>query len=801
MKSHEWRVLESIVDAAMGLPADRRAAFLEQQLAGDPAGLDKARTILARLAEAEDFLEPPPPAPDPAAPAGSALPGQIGVWQLGEELGRGGMGVVYAVARAEGGFEQAGALKLMRSDGAIDLRRFEAERQLLARLDHPGIARLLDGGVTAAGQPWMVMERVDGVPIERWCAARAASLMQRIALVLEVAEAVGAAHAMLVLHRDLKPGNVLVDAAGRVRVIDFGIAKELGASDQTQDLLPLSAPYAAPELLTGAPVGPPVDVYGLAAILYELASGRPPIDLAGLPVALGIGRVLDAEPVRLLALRDEVPVLAAAPKALVADLDAVLAKALRKQAADRYPTIEAFAEDLRRACDGRAVAARSGDRAYRLRRLAWRARWPIAATLAIVAALGAGLVSTEIQRREALAARDAALAEEQRSDAVRQSLYLLLGESVEAAGTESSAREVLDQATRRILAEFARDPGESARVLHALGELHFYLGDYAAAKAALAPLVRARARQVPGDVLAAARYDMAQAMVRLGEIEGARPLLQQAQAYWQADAPKWRARLIDSRLVEAQILRASDPAAAARMLAAATRDHAAMFGTTNRQAGVFQNNLGVALLAAGDPAGASAALKKAQAIWQATGLTDTPDALNTANNLAALEMLAGRPAAAEPLFAEAVRIRRTLFGDSAGTAALLSNHGKVLLQLGRAREAAPLLAEAAGMAEQFAGAGAMQHVAALAGLAEARLALGAPDALALAREALGAAELGKAPPPAKAMALLALAKVQLAGGDRAGARQSLGAFDSLLPQLGPAGARLGEAAKPLRAQL
>jgi non-specific serine/threonine protein kinase/serine/threonine-protein kinase len=781
MKSEEWRVLESIVDAAMGLPADRRAAFLEQQLAGDPAGLHKARTILARLAEAEGFLEPPA-APDPAAPAGSALPGQIGVWQLGEELGRGGMGVVHAVARAEGGFEQAGALKLMRSDGAIDLRRFEAERQLLARLDHPGIARLLDGGVTAAGQPWMVMERVDGVPIARWCAARSASLTQRIALVLEVAEAVGAAHAMLVLHRDLKPGNVLVDTSGRVRVIDFGIAKELGASDQTQDLLPLSAPYAAPELLTGAPVGPPVDVYGLAAILYELASGRPPIDLAGVPVALGIGRVLDAEPVRLLALRDQVPVLAAAPRALVADLDAVLAKALRKQAADRYPTIEALAEDLRRACDGRAVAARSGDRAYRLRRLAWRARWPIAATLAIVAALGAGLVSTEIQRREALAARDAALAEEQRSDAVRQSLYLLLGESVEAAGTDSSAREVLDQASRRIVAEFARDPGESARVLHALGELHFYLGDYAAAKAA-------------------ARYDMAQAMVRLGEIEGARPLLQQAQAYWQADAPKWRARLIDSRLVEAQILRASDPAAAARMLAAATQDHAAMFGTANRQAGVFQNNLGVALLAAGDPAGASAALKQAQAIWQATGLTDTPDALNTANNLAALEMLAGRAAAAEPLFAEAVRIRRALFGDSAGTAALLSNHGKVLLQLGRAREAAPLLAEATAMAEQFAGAGAMQHVAALAGLAEARLALGEPDALARAREALGAAELGKAPPPAKAMALLALAKVQLAGGDRAGARQSLGAFDGLLPQLGPAGARLGEAAKALRAQL
>lgn len=797
MRAEDWDVLDEIVDAAMALPADERQAFLETRLAADPEALRKATGILARLAEAEGFLEPAAgPAPQPAA-----TPGQIGVWQVGAELGRGGMGVVYAAARVEGGFEQAGALKLMRGDGAIDLRRFEAERQLLARLEHPGIARLLDGGVSADGQPWMVMERVEGIPIDQWCAERGTALAGRIGLTLAVTEAVGAAHAMLVLHRDLKPGNVLVDAEGRVRVIDFGIAKQLDATDQTQEILPLSAPYAAPELLTGAPVGPPVDVYGAAAVLYELATGRPPVDLAGLPVALGIGRVLDTEPTRLMALRSDVPALAAAPGALVADLDAILAKALRKEAADRYPTIEAFAEDLRRACDGRPVAARAGDRAYRLRRLAWRARWPIAAGLAIVAALGAGLVSTEIQRREALAARDAALAEEQRSDAVRQSLYLLLGETVEAAGTDSNAREVLDQATRRIMAEFARDPGESARVLHAVGELHFYLGDYAAAKTALAPLIAADAAKVPGDVLAAARYDMAQAMVRLGEIEAAKPLLAKAQGFWQADTPKWRARLIDSRLVEAQILRGSDPAAAAAMLQAATREHAAMFGTANRQAGVFRNNLGVALLAAGDPEGAAAALRQAQAIWQATRLTDTPDALNTANNLAALEMLAGRPAAAEPLFAEAVRIRRQLFGTSAGTAALLSNHGKVLLQLGRAKEAEGLLAEAAAMSEQFAGAGSMQHVAALAGLAEARLALGSPDALALARQALAAAQLGKSPPPAKAMALLALAKAQKAGGDAAGARQSLAALEAMLPALGPAGARLAEAGKAVRAGL
>lgn len=798
MRAEDWAILDGIIDEALMLPAGERADFLRGRLGDNPDDREKIDRILTRLEEAETFLEPD----EELVPAvNAAIPARIGVWSIGEMLGQGGMGTVHAARRIEGGFEQDGALKLMRQDAAIDVARFEAERQLLAQLDHPGIARLLDGGVSPDGQPWMVMERIDGTPIDQWCAARDCSLAERIALTLDVIEAVGAAHRMLVLHRDLKPGNVLVGDDARVRVIDFGIAKRMDATDRTQDILPLSAPYAAPELLTGAPLGPPVDVYGAAAILYELATGRPPVDLAGVPVALGIGRVLDSAPVRLARLRTEVPVLAAAPQGLVADCDAILAKALRKEAADRYPGLDALADDLRRALDGRPVGARSGESAYRLRRLAWRARWPIAAASAIMLALGAGLVSTELQRREALAARDAALAEEQRSDAVRQSLYLLLGDSVEAAGADSSPRDVLNQATRRIIAEFSRDPSESARVLHALGELHFYLGDYEAAKAALAPMMTQREGLVPGDTLAAARYDMAQTLVRLGEVEAARPFLAQAQAFWQRDAAKWRARLIDSRLVEAQILRESDPAAAAAMLTRATAEHAALHGTTNRQAGVFQNNLGVTLLAAGDPAAATAALKNAQKIWQSTGLTDTPDALNTANNLAALEMLAGRPAAAEPLFAEAVRIRRQLFGASAGTAALLSNHGKVLLQLGRAAEADKLLTEAVPMSEQFAGAGSMQHVAALSGLSDARLATGDRAAITLARQALAAAELGKSPPPAKAMALLSLAKVQKANGDFAGARQSLRGFDAIVPSLGPAGARLVESAKQVRAGL
>lgn len=800
MDKRIWARIETAIDTALERPQEERDAWLVSRLDKDTDALKVARSVIGALEDSRDFLDRqtfPQPAKDESDPVGS----RYGAWRVDGMLGRGGMGIVYAVSRVEGGFEQSGALKLVRADAAIDQRRFEWERQLLAELDHPGIARLLDGGIDADGRPWMVMEHVDGIPIDQWSRQTGAPLATRIAKVIEVIEAVAKAHRMLVLHRDLKPGNILIDQQDRATVIDFGIAKRLDLGDRTEGVLPLSAPYAAPELLTGAPPGPPIDVYGAAAVLYELATGAPPIDLEGVPVALGISRVLDTEPRRILTLRTTTPVLAQASGAMVADLDAILARALRKEPLDRYPTLEALGEDLQRALDGRVVSARSGDRAYRLRRAIWRARWPIAASLAIVAALGGGLVSTLIQKREAIAARDAALDEEARSEAVRQSLYLVLAESVETAGADASAREVLDRATRRITAEFARKPQQSARVLHALGELHFYLGNYAAARAALGPLANSSVPSLPPDAVAAARYDLAQAMVRMGDVESAQKMLALAQGYWRRDQVKWRARLTDSRLVEAQIVRDRDPAAAAVLLKAAMVEHDSMHGAANRQAGVFQNNLGVTLLAAGDREGAATALRKAREIWQRTGLTDTPDALNTANNLAAIETLSGRPEVAEPLFADAVRIRRKLFGASGGTAALLNNHGKVLLQLGRVKEAAAALTEAITMAQAFAGVGSMHHVAALSGLADARLASGAVDALATARQAVAAADLGKAPPSARAMALLSLARVQKQLGDKVGARQSLVAVDAILPTLGPSGARLVEATKQIRSGL
>ena len=800
MQAGDWQRVDAALDAALTEALPEQQAALARLLADAPELLAQARAMLAAMAGAEAFLEPAdvPAEQSTKAPQSGS---RFGAWAVEGQLGRGGMGVVLAVSRVAGGFAQRGALKLMRDDAAIDVARFERERQLLADLDHPGMARLLDGGVDDDGRPWLVMEQIDGIAIDAWCEAQAVDLAGRVRLVLAVIDAVAAAHRRLVLHRDLKPGNVLVDSEKRPRVIDFGIARQMNAGQATDAALPLSAPWAAPELFTGAPAGPPVDVYGVAAVLYQLATGQPPVDLAGLPLALGVGRVLDQEPPRLLARRAIVPVLAAAPAGLVADLDAILAKALRKDPAGRYPSLDALAADLQAALAQGVVAARSGNRAYRLRRALWRLRWPLAGAAAVMLALGGGLAAALVQKREAVAARDAALAEEARSEAVRQSLYLLLAESVELAGGDAGARDVLARAQDRIRREFARRPAESARVLHALGELYFYLGDYEGARQLLAPLVTAPRPDLPADTLAAARYDLAQASVRIGDVDQAAGYLAQAQAWWRRDPVKWRAQLIDSRIAEAQIVRARDPVAAAALLQAAMREQALLGAGINRQSGVFQNNLGVALQAAGDLDGAAKALRAAAAIWQRTGLDETPDALNTLNNLAAIETLQGRPQAAEPLFARAVALRKALYGASGATAALLNNHGKVLLLLGQPARAEPVLAEAVAMAARHAGPGSIHHVAALAGLAEAQLARDVAAGLATAQAAVSAARAGKAPPPALAMADLALARALIASGNRVEARGALARAQAIIPALGPAGARLARAADELATKL
>lgn len=336
-------------------------------------------------AEARDFLES----------RDVALEGRnYGPYRAVSLLGRGGAGAVFLAQRTDGQIEQRVAIKVLRQDSQLPLfrSRFLQERQILASLQHPGIARLLDAGQTGDGKPYLVMDYVDGTPIDVYAAKR--DLRGKLNLFLQVCEAVSYAHRNLVIHRDLKPSNILVNAAGEPKLLDFGIAKILdAATDQTRTQERLLTPdYASPEQVRGAPQTTATDVYSLGAVLYDLLTGRSPHDFSGQTPEAIEAAICTTEPAIASTLNPEVP----------RDVDFIVSKALRKEPEERYASVEAMAGDIRAFLEWRPVRARSGNAWYRTRKFARRYRVLVAAATLTVAGLSAGLY---VANRERLVAQ------------------------------------------------------------------------------------------------------------------------------------------------------------------------------------------------------------------------------------------------------------------------------------------------------------------------------------------------------------------------------------------------------------
>ena len=462
-----WRRADALLDRLLDLPeAEREPRLLE--LTADEALRARVRRLLAAHSQPSGPLDAPPPA---LALPPSALSGQrLGRWRLHEEIGRGGMAVVYRAVAEDGAHGQVAALKVLTLGSLAQQgrERFLHEQQALLRLRHPYIAALYDAGVAGDGTPWLAMELVDGEPIDRHCERHGLDTAARVALVLQLCEALDCSHRNLVVHRDIKPSNVLVDRDGHVRVLDFGIARVLDQDaglTRTQSCA-LTPAYAAPEQFAGAAPSTAMDVYGAGA------QPSPP------------------QRQRLQHLRG--------------DLDTVVMKALAERAEDRYPGVAALAEDLRRWRDSRPVRARPPSWRYRLRKFVARNRWQVAAGAALAALLAAGLGGTvwQMRRAQAEAARANALAEE--SQAQLDYLGSLL--DVLAPNTEESREidraELLDEATARARAELAARPRVLASVELRLGLLAEEVGEYARA-AALFDSVLARRRQLFGGESAA----------------------------------------------------------------------------------------------------------------------------------------------------------------------------------------------------------------------------------------------------------------------------------------------------------
>ncbi|MFA5940136.1 MAG: serine/threonine-protein kinase [Sinimarinibacterium sp.] len=486
--AEDWKRVEQLLDLALGLPEPEREPRVRAACGTDAALCAEVLSLLRAERSLGAFMEPVERR-GTAADAPAADGQRLGAWRIMRLLGRGGMGEVYLVERADGQFAQHAALKIAGTRVAQDSARFYAERQILAALTHPGIARLLDGGLSADDRPFMVMEYVEGADLMRHCAQRAAGLDERLRLFGAVCEATAYAHRHLVVHRDLKPGNILVSADGQPKLLDFGVAKLLDparpAGELTQSLR-LTPTYAAPEQLEGGATTTATDVYALGVILYELLTGAPPWRLSELPLASAISRVLlDEPPPPSRAVQPALAACGIVARTLRGDLDAIVGKALRREPEKRYASAGELLADLQRHARGEPVTARAQSLRYVASRFVRRHRIAVGAGAAVIVALVAGLALSLTFYVQARAERDRAEVAARTAQAVNDFLNrdLLASARLDRAPTRDlTLRELLDSAAAQVDDRFAAEPETALRVHESIADSYLNLSMYEASR-------------------------------------------------------------------------------------------------------------------------------------------------------------------------------------------------------------------------------------------------------------------------------------------------------------------------------
>lgn len=690
MDPGRWRTISAHFNDLADLPPPARAARLAALRRDDPALADEVASLL----DAHDdpgFLAAPPAwgAAEADLPDDPLEGGLVGPYRIVERVGAGGMGVVYRAVRADDQYRKEVALKLVRRgmDTEQVLGRFRTERQILANLDHPHIARLLDGGVAPDGRPYLVMEFVDGLPIDTWCARRELPLRARLELFLTVCAAVQHAHRNLVVHRDLKPANILVMDDGRVQLLDFGVAKLLdpGAADRTLTVtVPgtrlLTPRYAAPELLRGEAADTLADVWSLGVILFELLAEQPAFTVEGRSPA-ALARALEQKP----APRPSA-VSARFGGRLRGDLDTIVGTALQADPRLRFGSVEALAQDVRRHLDGQPITARPGSPGYRAAKFVRRNALAVgAATALFTVTLVFALLMAGQAARIGRQARETAL---QRDRAERVTALLVdmfdVSDPMLTRGTRGdtlSVRDFLIGSQDAMVARLDQEPLLQADVMHMYGRLFGNLGENDRALALTADaLARRRA------LLGADHPDVARSMDYLATLHQNRGAYAEAETLFVA-ALALRRRVLGQEHgetaesinnlgvlydVQGQYDR-GEP-----LIAEALHLRRRLLGPRHVEVAQSLNNLAVARWAKGDYASADTLFAEALSIRREVLGARHPYVANTLNNLARLLRDRGDLVQAEAMFSEAIGIwEETLGPDHASVSAGYYNLGLV----------------------------------------------------------------------------------------------------------------------------
>lgn len=700
-----WQKLSPYLDQLLLIDDAARAPWLAELQRKDPVLADQLRTVLEEHRELVEqaFLEHGPTMPDPPAESGEA----IGPYRLIEPIGFGGMGTVWLAERSDGRFERRVAVKFpnVSLSGHAE-QRFRREGSIVGRLEHPHIAQLIDAGVTTSGRPFLVLEHVEGAPIDRYCDERSLGIRPRIRLFLDVLGAVAHAHANLVVHRDLKPSNVFVTAGGSVKLLDFGVAKLLeddsaGATPLTQEAgVALTPEYAAPEQLTGGPVTTATDVYALGILLFGLLCGRHPAGKQPATPAEWIQAVVEREATRpseaMRAAMGETVALEAIyrgttparlQRKLRGDLDTIVLKALKKDPLERYVSVSAFAEDLRRHLAHIPISARPDTALYNATRFVRRHRSLVSLAFVALTAVVAGVAATLLQARSAGIERDFALRQLTRAEAINELNQFVLSDAA-PSGQAFTVNDLLAKAEAVVARQAAGEEIHRVELLISIGRQYWSHEEHDRARLVLTealgratrhgdPSTRARAAcALASATVVGDRPEEAERLFNMGLAEippGPRYVLDRVyclQCGSEVANSRGNARVAIERAIDAQRLLASSPFSSAYM----------RLGVLMALAEAYRNG--------GELHLAFPAFEQAASLLDQLGRGDTQKAGTLYNNWGLSLGFVGRAFESEKMLRRAVAIGSDDQGEGTVSPMLLVNYARAMRNLGRPVQAA-----------------------------------------------------------------------------------------------------------------